>query len=356
MDRVIIGIHGLNNKADADLLSQWWALSIRDGLALSARLPVPFHFELLYWADLLYDQPLNPVIEDESDPQFLTHPYKPLTLPLKRRFYRRRQRSLERLERVTDHLMHSKRVFHRLEELSDWLIHTRFRDLDFYLNNHTGRGNAADRPVRDVILERLGNLLLKYQSKKIMLLAHSMGSIIAYDLLTQPDHEFNIDTFVTMGSPLGQPTLTAKFGSQNPVIIKAKTPEAVERWYNLSDLNDIIALNPTLNDDFAPNSAGTVPVDIFVENVYEWEGSKNPHAVLGYLQTPECAELVYQFLTRDVAYPRLKWLEFRGFVEEGLLKKSWKLRQQLPTREEKLVRPKRRKLTKDEEFEKQIKT
>ncbi len=353
MDRIILGIHGLNNKPDARLLRHWWKLSIRDGLALTARPPLPLPFKLIYWADLLYEHPLDPTIENEKSTQFLAHPYKPLTLPLQRTFHKRRQRSLER---VTDQLMQNNRVFHRMEELSDWIIHSRFRDLDFYLNNHIGVGEAAHRPVRDVILERLANVLLKYKSKKVLLLAHSMGSIIAYDLLTQPEHVFNIDTLVTLGSPLGQPTLAAKFGSQNPVIYKAKTPENVKVWYNLSDLNDIIALNPTLGDDFAPNSTGTVPIDIFVENRYEWEGSKNPHAALGYLQTPECAELVYQFLTQDLSYPSLKWLEFRGFVEENILKKSWKLRQALPGRKERLLQPKRGELSKDEEFEKQVKS
>ncbi len=356
MDRIILGIHGLNNKAEARTLYYWWALALRDGLALTARPPLPFKFELIYWADLLYESPLDPMIKDDEHPLFLANPYKPLYLPLHRTFNKRRQRSLERLERVTDQLLHSERLFHRMEELSDWLIHARFRDLDIYLNNQTGFKEAINRPVRDVILERLGNVLLKYRHKKIMLLAHSMGSIIAYDLLTQPDFPVPIDTLVTMGSPLGQPTLAAKFGSKNPVIYKSKTPEKVKTWYNLSDLNDIIALNPTLGDDFAANSSGTRPIDIFVENHYEWEGSKNPHAVIGYLQTPECAELVYQFLTTDASFLKLKWMEFLGFLQERMLKKSWKLRQQLAMREEQLLQPKREKLSKDEEFEKQIKS
>ena len=57
MSKVIIAIHGLGNKPPYRLLQQWGKMSIQEGLqdrGLTIELP---KFELVYWADLLYDKP-----------------------------------------------------------------------------------------------------------------------------------------------------------------------------------------------------------------------------------------------------------------------------------------------------------
>lgn len=295
MDRLIIGIHGLRNKPAAAILKDWWTLSIRDGFDNINKPQLPFQFELAYWVDLLYQKPCDPFLVDKNNPLFVKNPYKKLA----GRFHKhndKRQRRLERLEKISNQLFHSDRVLKSFEGISDRFIHSRFHDLEAYLQNQTGYLEAGDRPVRDVILERLGNLLLKYRRKKILLLAHSMGSIVAYDLLSRPENPNTVHTLITMGSPLGQPTIMAKFTYNNPVIDKLKTPDNVLKWINLADLRDIVALDPTLGDDYAPNANGMTPLDIFVDNAYEWEGVPNPHSVFGYLQTSVCAEYIYNFL------------------------------------------------------------
>ncbi|MBN1478651.1 hypothetical protein EH223_16960 [candidate division KSB1 bacterium] len=296
MDRLIIGIHGLRNKPAAAILKDWWILSIRDGFDNISRPQLTFQFELVYWVDLLYKQPCDPFLLDKNNPLYLKNPYKKLEFNSLHQIDHKRQRRLERLEKISNQLFHSDRVLESFEGISDRLIHSRFHDLEVYLRNQTGYLEASDRPIRDVILERLGNLLLKYRHKKILLLAHSMGSIVAYDVLSQPDNPFKIHTLITMGSPLGQPTIMSKFTYSNPVIDKLKTPDNVEKWLNLADLRDIVALDPTLGDDYAPNANDMSPLDIFVDNTYEWEGVPNPHSVFGYLQTSVCAEYIHNFL------------------------------------------------------------
>jgi hypothetical protein len=73
-------------------------------------------------------------------------------------------------------------------------------------------------------------------------------------------------------------------------------PESVKQWINFADLKDFVALDPTLSDDYAPNSSGVNPVDVVVNNNYQWEGLLNPHSVFGYLQSGECAFHVYNFI------------------------------------------------------------
>ena len=299
MDRIIIGIHGLRNKPPARALKDWWLLSIRDGIDNLSKPQLHFNFELIYWVDLLYKEPADPFITDHDAPLYFKSPYKKIEYSSPPHLELKRLRRRGRFEKISDQLFHSNRLLESFEGISDRLIHSRFHDLEVYLRNWTGNQEAHDRPIRDVILERLGGVLLKHRHKKIMILAHSMGSIVVYDLLTQPDNPFHVHTLVTMGSPLGQPTIMSKFTYENPVINKLKTPDNIEHWYNLSDLKDIVALDPTLGDDYDPNSNGVAPVDVFIENGYEWDGVANPHSAFGYLQSPECASYIYQFLTQD---------------------------------------------------------
>ena len=299
MDRVIIGIHGLRNKPAAQILKDWWLLSIRDGFDHISRPQLPCKFELLYWADLLYHKPSDPLLIDKDNPLFLKNPYKRLSYKNKSRVDHRLQHRLERLEKISNQLFHIDRILESFEGISDRFIHSRFHDLEVYLRNGTGYLDATHRPIREVILERLGQLLFKYRRKKIMLIAHSMGSIVTYDLLTQPDNPFKIDTLMTMGSPLGQPTIMSKFASKNPVVHKLNVPDNVDKWINLSDLKDFVALDPTLADDYAPNKKGVTPIDVIIENQYAWEGIANPHSAFGYLQSPECAAYIREFLTKD---------------------------------------------------------
>ena len=76
MKKVIIGIHGLKNKAPRKLLSDWWQDSIHEGLNRHCT-DKDFHFELVYWADLNYEKPLDPNINDKDDPLYIINPYVP---------------------------------------------------------------------------------------------------------------------------------------------------------------------------------------------------------------------------------------------------------------------------------------
>ena len=108
--------------------------------------------------------------------------------------------------------------------------------------------------------------LKKNRHKRIMLLTHSMGSIVAFDLLNKTNNSFNVHTLITMGSPLGQPTILSKMVDDNPIINHPKVPDNIKRWVNFADLKDFVAFDPTLNDDFAANNLGVTPVDFEIYN------------------------------------------------------------------------------------------
>ncbi len=75
MDKIIIGIHGLGNKPPKYLIEEWWRLSITEGLSKIGKHFSKFDFEMVYWADSLHPDPLNPYEDDEDSELFLSEKY-----------------------------------------------------------------------------------------------------------------------------------------------------------------------------------------------------------------------------------------------------------------------------------------
>jgi hypothetical protein len=130
-----------------------------------------------------------------------------------------------------------------------------------------------------------------------------MGSIISFDTLTQIVPDIEIDTFITLGSPLGIPIVMKKIlHEQKKEItgnIRIQTPENITNaWFNFADIDDDIAMNYNLFDDYSMNSKSVLPEDFLIQNTYEFNGEAHPHKVYGYLRTPEISEIIFRFLSR----------------------------------------------------------
>ena len=108
-----------------------------------------------------------------------------------------------------------------------------------------------------------------------VLVAHSLGTIILYDVLSEPAFAgFDVQQLVTVGCPLGignvQNRLRDSAGRPNPV------PGAVKAWTNFADRFDPVALDATLRDEFTPPK--NFATDEEVNNP-----AKNNHDLTGYL-------------------------------------------------------------------------
>jgi pimeloyl-ACP methyl ester carboxylesterase len=158
------------------------------------------------------------------------------------------------------------------------------------------------RATRDAVRGRLRERLRTAQEtgRQTMLIAHSMGSIVAYDVLRAAGHTLpglRIPHFVTLGSPLGL--------SKVKEIVSAplRVPECVARWSNFADPRDYAARWDTrLSNDYRASRAGVTVSDHLVINGYvSPSGKPNPHKIYGYLRTPEVSELIARFLTEPAA-------------------------------------------------------
>lgn len=358
MKHVIFGIHGLNNKVEKDYLAIWWKICLHQALRNAGLTNLPFRFELIYWADLLYPSPLDPGLTNKADSRYLSFPFKylpPSSIDPKNGT-RLRRITRNGIEKITEFIMQSDSIYQNLEDLSDKFIYNHFRDLYVYMNNDKGYKEARSTNVRKAIFDRLYQTLSPFKSEKIMIIAHSMGSIIIYDFLNSHSQDIKIDTLVTVGSPLGQSTVMGRLTGHNPVKKKLQTPENVERWYNLSDIRDMITINYNLQDDFTPNSRNIQPHDFLVNNNYIWEGKANPHSIFGYLQTPQCGHILFDFLVKDLSSWKLALLKYYQSFQDHILQRERNMLKRIPTREETEKEAEKAPSTSEDKVKEQLKS
>ena len=132
----------------------------------------------------------------------------------------------------------------------------------------------------------------------VLLIGHSMGSVIAYDTLWDLSHSgderVRVDLFLTMGSPLGQRYMQKRIkGSE--MTGSERYPNNIRRWKNLSAVGDMTAINPWLKDEFGEMlELGLVESfeDAELHNYYRLDGALNVHSEYGYLVNEKTARTV----------------------------------------------------------------
>jgi hypothetical protein len=293
----------LDNKPERTLLEQWWQKAIKEGLervGYAGKLPV---FELVYWADIVYPKPL-----DMEDPYFADDVYtrSPDVVD-----YHGSQIILTALLskglRKLWNVIQGTKASQHTSEWIDPLVKKYFTEVDIYLFN---RDTAGRNRIRNRLLE----VLYRYRNDDILVIGHSMGSVIAYDVLFTEAESFSINTLVTMGSPLGFYYIAEKLARAYdlPVTwpVRLPTPKSIEkRWFNFYDPADVIALRHNLMEVFTANARGVAPIDCRVVNDYMNRGERNPHNIFGYLRAKEFSKLLVTFIQEPEKYEvKKKWV------------------------------------------------
>lgn len=281
---VIIGIHGLGNKPGNPPHAEDWRRAILEGLRRNNSLDLPeeaLRFELVYWRDWNYPEP---IAEDDE-------PYEPADGSGPLPGYRQHWPDIflrEGLELLGDPLDWAKRHF-GIDRLADAFLERRLPDLGLYY---------GDPDKRNGLRRRLREKLIDHAGKRIMLVAHSMGTIVAYDVLRDLGNErpdFTVSHLVTLGSPLGLPHVLLKIRAEH---LTVRTPSIVSQWSNFADRRDPVAADTHLADDYDENAFGVTVRDQLVLNTYRGPrtGRLNPHKIWGYLRAPEVSSVIKSFI------------------------------------------------------------
>lgn len=305
MENVIIGIHGLGNKPPKKLLENWWKKSMIEGLKTNEFNTYLPKFELVYWADILYDKALDLSEKDISNPFFLEEKYVEASNYFSDENHETREKIIDYLGLQLNRVFLNDDLSLNYTYITDAIVHRYFRDLEAYYAEEPGLSEVGQSTrTRKLIRERLITVLEKYRGFNIMLVSHSMGSIIAYDVLKFHVADIRINTFVTIGSPLGLPVIVSKIASEQKHLnleeSQVSTPAAVYgNWFNFADILDKVAFNFRLDDDFIENQHGIKPIDYLVVNNYEINNNRNPHKSFGYLRTPEFSVKLSEFVLSE---------------------------------------------------------
>ena len=138
----------------------------------------------------------------------------------------------------------------------------------------------------------------------LLLIAHSMGSVIAYDTLWEMSrvgrHEATVDLLLTMGSPLGQRYMQKRIKGHG-FKGRQRYPLNIMHWKNLAAVGDLTAIDPRLENDFGEMlELGLVESfeDKAIYNYFRLDGVLNVHAEYGYLVNEETARTVAEWWRR----------------------------------------------------------
>jgi hypothetical protein len=141
------------------------------------------------------------------------------------------------------------RVADRFPGLIDWLAAEDTRiNLEDSAQYFRNVGGVGDR-IREVLRAELQQCWSA--GERVLLMAHSFGSVIAWDTLwSLGDKAGPIDLFLTLGSPLGTHYIRRRLmGSKARGA--ARYPRGVRRWHNLSAVGELTALGHLFAEDFS---------------------------------------------------------------------------------------------------------
>ena len=170
-----------------------------------------------------------------------------------------------------------------IPRLANEKLEVHIRDLHRYATNENDIG-AHVRRLLKIPLEAAAAA-----HRPVLLLTHSMGSVIAWDALWEisrhEQRDVPVDLWITMGSPLGGNFLQRRLkGLKHSG--EDRYPNNVRRWVNIAAVGELTALDRNLRADFEPMiELGLIEeiVDHEIFSFYRAEGALNVHNEYGYL-------------------------------------------------------------------------
>jgi hypothetical protein len=189
--------------------------------------------------------------------------------------------------------------------LPDPAVKSTIRETERYFNNTDGVATH----VREVLKAPLRRMFA--DGDRVLVIGHSMGSVIAYDALWElthlEDNPGKIDLFLTVGSPLGmhfvQQRLLGFHGSG-----QRSFPCNIRRWINVAAQGDLTALDPVVGDDFRAMlmQACTESIEDRHNGVFNYfrnERGLNAHRSYGYMVEQHVARAILAWWQGEGAGP-----------------------------------------------------
>lgn len=167
------------------------------------------------------------------------------------------------------------RALDHIPGLNSQLLAAFTRDVHIYLSY-----NGVRAQINDIVAAALST------HEPCVVLAHSLGTVVAYDILRERAPTPQYPSLITVGSPLGIRAIRQQLTT--PLI----APPGVGHWFNAYDSHDVVAL--------VPLDAGHFNVTPAIENKSDvLNHTEDRHGIKGYLTDPVVACRIVQALTSN---------------------------------------------------------
>ena len=171
------------------------------------------------------------------------------------------------------------------------------------VNRYFNNADHVASEIRGFLAQALRPMLERQED--VLLIGHSLGSIIAYDTLWELSRQHGVKgrvDFLTLGSPLGMRYVQRRLLGMNENGARSY-PDLIRRWINLSAEGDVAALNRNLNERFhAMLELGLVEsIEDHSRGIYNFFRSDeglNCHRSYGYLVNPAVGSIIADWWKR----------------------------------------------------------
>jgi len=298
----VIFIHGIGNKPPADRLLTSWErdLATAEGIDLGA---LGIYSSMVYWADVLYPEAVEGGQESATEGDAAgTEVDLDWTEGIEGdelEFVAALSADLDvdaGETMVADPQGDEERIF-LPESLKRVLMRALLRDVHHYLFNATHEPRTAEEylvqdEIRRRTLEAI-NAAHDDGTGPIVILSHSMGTVVAYDVLKRVGDCPPVDGLITAGSPLGRHEvpyqMRPEWSKEDGFPVHLNGP-----WVNVYDrLDVVVGMSPSVCNLYRRKD-DEVAVDVNEQNWGTWR-----HDIAKYLRGVQLRSQLAEMLELD---------------------------------------------------------
>jgi hypothetical protein len=285
----VLLIHGINNQDNSkENIEITWSDALRSSAANAGlTIPVDVEFRAAFYGDVLFketeswkkNKPASSSMSVESpDDDYADDEVAALYLEFQQKYGIDDEQVSQELE-AEDNLQAQKRMAKGIHKR--WLKAIA-KALEMVLPSKGKRvarafiSQAAAYLHKPGLKEKIDDLVMTQvidglpKDEKVVIISHSLGTIVAYDLMRRLRHQVKVRLLLTAGSPLGIEIVKRRLGT--PLICLPN----VDKWVNVSDDEDFVAFQTKL-------TSTTFGCDK-IANIDQLDnGDEDAHDILKYL-------------------------------------------------------------------------
>ena len=138
-------------------------------------------------------------------------------------------------------------------------------------------------------MQEVHQRILKHirEGEEYIIVAHSLGSVIAYQLLANPSKHFTAQRFITLASPLAFRVIQCKMSTPS-----IRPQNLTGEWHNFYSQDDFLTAFPLTEAPF------NFQPPIINQKIFTF--ANQPHEIVGYLQHPSVVRSIIEPFQKHV--------------------------------------------------------